>query len=123
MHKLLLLVSCGYSALLMTVSLININNAVDLSHGNDKVIHAFAHVLFTSVWFLTFYYFYNKSKIEALKRAFIGSVVFGILIEILQQVLTESRQADYKDVIANVIGAVIAVFIINLLTLRKVKND
>ena len=107
----------------MTVSLIKISSEVDLSHGNDKVVHAIAHLIFVSVWFLSFFYFFGKSKKTALKLAFSVSVLFGMLIEILQYTLTKSRQADYKDVIANIIGAVIAVFIINLLTLRKVKND
>ena len=55
--------------------------------------------------------------------AFISAFLFGIVIEILQHTVTESRQADYKDVIANVVGALIAVLIINLVTLGKVKND
>lgn len=67
--------------------------------------------------------FKKKTKKQALTGSFIFAIVFGIIIEVLQKVLTEHRQADYKDVIANVIGALIAVIIINLITYWKVKNN
>ena len=123
MRKLLPFVSLGYTVVILVLSLITISDLSIIPDNNDKVNHAIAHFIFVGLWFLSFYFYLNKSKKQALKMAFIGAFLFGIVIEILQHTLTESRQADYKDIIANVVGALIAVLIINLLTLSKVKND
>jgi VanZ family protein len=42
--------------------------------------------------------------------SFIFSVFFGITIEILQSALTVTRASDVTDVLANALGAVVAVF-------------
>ncbi len=123
MRKLLPFISLGYTVVIIVLSLATIPDISIIPDNNDKVNHAIAHFIFVGLWFLSFYFYLNKSKKQALKMAFISAFLFGIVIEILQHTLTESRQADYKDVIANVVGALIAVLIINLLTLSKVKND
>lgn len=123
MRKLLPFISLGYTVVIIVLSLATISDISIIPDNNDKVNHAIAHFIFVGLWFLSFYFYLNKSKKQALKMAFISAFLFGIVIEILQHTLTESRQADYKDVIANVVGALIAVLIINLLTLSKVKND
>lgn len=122
-RKLLPFISSGYTVVIIVLSLATIPDISIIPDNNDKVNHAIAHFIFVGLWFLSFYFYLNKSKKQALKMAFISAFLFGIVIEILQHTLTESRQADYKDVIANVVGALIAVLIINLLTLSKVKND
>ena len=122
-RNLLPFISLGYTVVIIVLSLATISDISIIPDNNDKVNHAIAHFIFVGLWFLSFYFYLNKSKKQALKMAFISSFLFGIVIEILQHTLTESRQADYKDVIANVVGALIAVLIINLLTLSKVKND
>jgi len=42
--------------------------------------------------------------------SFIFSVFFGITIEILQGVLTITRASDVTDILANTIGATVALF-------------
>lgn len=122
-RKLLPFISLGYTVVIIVLSLATIPDISIIPDNNDKVNHAIAHFIFVGLWFLFFYFYLNKSKKQGLRVAFISAFLFGIVIEILQHTLTESRQADYKDVIANVVGALIAVLIINLLTLSKVKND
>jgi VanZ family protein len=77
----------------------------------DKCIHAFFHFVFTFVWFL---FFYKQLKLESIFKplfiSFVLSFVFGIGIEILQGLLTTTRQADILDVAANTAGAMMAVF-------------
>jgi VanZ family protein len=79
----------------------------------DKCIHTFFHFVFTIVWFL---YFRKQLQFEyaikPLMYAVLFSFVFGILIEILQQTITTTRQADVLDVVANIIGSILAVFIV-----------
>jgi VanZ family protein len=45
---------------------------------------------------------------KALIYASVISVAFGIIIEVLQEILTETRSADLLDVLANSLGVLIA---------------
>jgi VanZ family protein len=40
-------------------------------------------------------------------------VIYGILIEFLQETLTVYRISDYKDVLANTIGIILAIIVYN----------
>ena len=81
----------------------------------DKIVHAFFHFVFTSLWILFF-----KTQIkdpDSYKPyiiSFLFSVLFGITIEIMQGQYTTTRKEDSLDVVANMVGAVLAVFLIFL---------
>lgn len=81
----------------------------------DKIVHAFFHFVFTLLWFLCFK---DQLKTQNTKRVlaftFGFSVLFGIGIEILQQIATTTRRADVFDVLANMTGAAIAVLVLIL---------
>jgi glycopeptide antibiotics resistance protein len=79
--------------------------------GADKYVHAILHFIFVLVWCQ--HYRVNKHLREPrlLAKALLFSVVFGCAIEIAQEYLTTSRQADVKDVLANFSGAAIAVLL------------
>ncbi len=82
----------------------------------DKVVHAFFHFVFTTLWYLVFKKRMNSSTItKPLVVSFMFSVFFGILVEILQWLCTTTRTADVFDVLANVTGATLAVIGIILL--------
>jgi VanZ family protein len=79
----------------------------------DKIVHFCFHFGFTVSWIL----FFKKelkgkeaNDYKAYLISFIFSVFFGITIEILQGVLTNSRTPDVTDILANTIGATVAVF-------------
>lgn len=74
----------------------------------DKFVHATFHLMFTGLWFL-YLKFEHKSP---LTKAFFGSVVYGISIEIMQGLFTQTRKADLKDVLANTVGTLLAVLLI-----------
>ncbi len=82
----------------------------------DKVIHAFFHFVFVLLWFLFF-----KKKLKStnlfkpLAISFVFSIIFGIVIEMLQQFFTSTRSGDPLDVLANLSGAALAVVGIVLL--------
>ena len=81
----------------------------------DKVIHAFFHFVFTSLWVLFFRKQFSRVKISKLLIiSFLFSLFFGILIEILQELFTTTRHADLYDIVSNLLGAIIAVIIILL---------
>jgi VanZ family protein len=79
----------------------------------DKIVHFCFHFGFTVSWIL----FFKKelkgkeaNDYKAYLISFIFSVFFGITIEVLQGILTTTRTPDVTDVLANTIGATIAVF-------------
>jgi VanZ family protein len=79
--------------------------------GADKYVHFILHFGFTGLWFL-----YLEKQSGVIKRALVksasASFVYGIVIEIAQELFTTTRQADWHDVLANSSGAIAAVFII-----------
>nr|WP_294782399.1 VanZ family protein [uncultured Flavobacterium sp.] len=79
----------------------------------DKIVHFCFHFGFTISWILFFKKELTGKGAEDFKAyliSFIFSVFFGITIEILQGALTTTRAADVTDILANALGAVIAVF-------------
>lgn len=74
--------------------------------GKDKIVHFIFYFLFVYLWSKAFN---NKKNFLILCIA----ISYGIIIEILQEVVTQSRNFDYFDILANTIGAVTAFFILN----------
>ncbi|WP_243636357.1 VanZ family protein [Flavobacterium aquariorum] len=99
------------------IPVINIQNL-------DKCIHTFFHLVFTFVWFLFFQkQFQSDNRIKPLMYSFIFSFVFGIAIEILQNLITTTRSADVLDVLANVVGAILAVFMVVICNRFNILNS
>ena len=78
----------------------------------DKLGHFAFHFGITVMWFLFWKTTYKNENKFALLKAFLFSFFFGVIIEIMQGTLTEDRSADIEDVVANSIGALIAVVFI-----------
>jgi len=77
----------------------------------DKVIHVGFHYGFIVLWFLYFKKKFNSSNnLHLLVFTLIGSFIFGIAIELIQQYFTTTRSADVFDILANLFGAFLAVF-------------
>ncbi|WP_016988051.1 VanZ family protein [Flavobacterium sp. ACAM 123] len=89
----------------------------------DKVVHAFFHFVFTSLWILFF-----KTQIkdpDSYKPyiiSFLFSVLFGVTVEMLQGQYTTTRKEDALDVAANMVGAALAVFSIILYFKNRCSN-
>jgi VanZ family protein len=76
----------------------------------DKVVHSVFHFVFTALWFLYFKKKFSSANIvKSLILSFVFSLLFGISIELLQQYITLTRTADVIDVLANILGASLAV--------------
>lgn len=88
------------------------STGIKLAHV-DKVYHGFAYFVLTLSWLFTFYKKPNKKYLIV-----VFCIILGIIIELLQYALTIYRTGDYLDVIANSIGALLALFVFNLF-LRK----
>lgn len=80
----------------------------------DKLVHA---VLFFTLSYLWQWYFY-KRKITSLqvvntKVLFIALMVYGIIVEILQEFLPIPRGGDFFDFFADLVGALLGIVAFN----------
>jgi VanZ family protein len=76
----------------------------------DKVVHFVFHFIFSTLWFLYFKKrFLQITNSRLLVSTWLFSLVFGLVIEFLQQQITTTRNADVIDVLSNAIGATVAV--------------
>nr|WP_321230626.1 VanZ family protein [uncultured Psychroserpens sp.] len=80
---------------------------------DDKIYHFTAYFLFT---ILVYNYCRTVKLTHVILISAISVIIYGIIIEVLQQVLTSYRTLDVYDVLANTLGVVFASLII---TFRK----
>lgn len=107
-RNLYLLIAITLTIVITVGSLISVNNVVKLPAFNffDKIVHVSAYCILSISWFLV-----CNDKFQYLKNgAYIAILLFiyGIIIEVLQGVITSYRQADVFDMFANLTGIVIA---------------
>ncbi len=109
--KLLLLVAVVYTLFITIGSFINPSALpkVGLSV-SDKAVHFIAHFIFLCIWFLSVYFKKDKIKFKS-TIFFIAciSIIYGIIIEILQENFTSTREGDFLDILANIAGVFTAV--------------
>ena len=79
---------------------------------SDKTNHLIAYFLLMLSWL---YAFFKKEKFqEHVKYIILACFIFGIIIEILQGVITSYRTASYLDIITNTAGVLLAVVIFHV---------
>ena len=84
----------------------------------DKWQHSFAYMMLSLSWLFSF------SKKNKNILIVLSCILFGIIIEILQQTLTNYRTGDYLDVIANSIGVLLGLLVFKqVLKKNKLKNE
>jgi len=83
----------------------------------DKIQHLIAYFCLGMSWFFAIKNSSNKkhSKIKVV----IACIMFGIIIEGLQGTLTTYRTADFRDVIANSVGVLLALLVFNIFLSKK----
>ena len=84
----------------------------------DKLIHFTLYFVFVVLWYR--FLIYRKSFLTEKKVVLVVvSIVLGIIIEILQKYYTQSRHADFFDVLANSLGSLAGI----LFAVRYFKNS
>jgi len=73
--------------------------------GNDKIIHFLFYAVFVLLLCLAKRKSHLKMKHNLLIVVF--AILYGIVIEVLQGVLTKNREADFRDALANSLGAIV----------------
>ena len=120
---LIVAITIIYSIALATVSLIKFNNSPDIGVSfGDKIFHAVSYALLTFLWFMAFLYSFKLKKKQAIFFAVILSVIFGILIEVLQEAITDSRTLDVYDVVANTFGTLLISIVLWFKNNSHIKN-
>ena len=97
LKKKALLLSVSYTITLTIVSLVklDLDNVEEIIPSfSDKIFHFLAYI-------------------QSIIRSVIVSALFGIIIEVLQLLITTSRSFDVKDILANLLGILIAAILIN----------
>lgn len=100
----------GWISFIAFVSLASFPSISQIKVENgDKYVH------FVLYFVLTFLLFYSRvlpvdySKKAKLIICLLVSISFGMIIEIMQGVFTQSRQFEWSDVVANSLGSLVAV--------------
>lgn len=89
----------------------------------DKYVHFTFHFVFTMFWGIYYWLKYNEIKISKNVLVLLASLFYGILIEILQETFTETRHADVYDVMANLLGALVAFGLFVIIKKQKTVNN
>jgi VanZ family protein len=77
----------------------------------DKVFHIIIYFILVNLWML---YIYVRNRFEIKKKwilaLLLSLLLYGIIIEIFQELFTQSRTADIIDVAANLVGSLLGIF-------------
>jgi VanZ family protein len=102
---------------ILYLSLVKMPKNIVNVHHLDKLQHGFAYFILSISWLFTFFKKNRKYLIACC------CILFGILIEILQNELTNYRTGDYLDSIANSIGVILGLLLFNrILKKMRLKN-
>ena len=107
-----------YVALLLTSaitvgSLISLNNGLGIGvQVSDKILHSVGYFMLTISWLLA--YGIKSALLKSTMLIAFAVFIYGIIIEILQEVLTDIRQADLYVVFANFSGIAVAIIFFSL---------
>jgi len=105
-----LIIAVGITIGIAYLSLVRVSTQGVGFAGIDKLFHFIAYFTLSFSWLLAFY-----RKVRLKYVIIILCILYGILIEVLQNKLTDYRTGDYQDIIANTIGIFIALIFFNLI--------
>lgn len=121
--KFLLFLALSFTLFITVGSLISTSSIPKLKFAvSDKLIHAVSYFILMFLWSL-FLVSQNKKRnfkfLIAITAVF--AFIYGIIIEVLQGTLVETRTADVFDVLANGLGIVTAVLVLIFLQSNLIK--
>jgi VanZ family protein len=123
LKKAILGLAIGWTVLIAVLCLIRFGNIPSFGvSGVDKYVHATFHFGFTILWGFYSIETLKEIAIPKIGRVVILSLLYGILIEFLQETFTATRHADLFDVLANAIGALIAFLVFVFIKAQKKAN-
>ena len=104
-------ISVGYTISLSILSLVHLTEIPKLNTGyDDKIAHFVLYAGLCLFWFMSLHTLKSKSS---LVLASLLSIGFGLIIEILQGIVSIHRTTEVFDLVANCLGVLTMAFIIN----------
>jgi len=123
LKKYVLSITIFYTTVLAVLSFIHISGFQEIDYNNtDKIFHFIAYSALAWFWFKALYYRFKLAFNKSLIIAAVVSIIFGIIIEALQGVITSTRVAENNDIIANTLGVSITIAILFLFKKAEVKK-
>lgn len=90
----------------------------------DKVLHVSAYIVLTILWAFTLNTFKQNIKTtKLLTIVFIGLLLYGIIIEVLQSKVTTTRLFEVNDLFANVSGIILGALLYKFVVKPKLKSN
>lgn len=121
--KIAVSVSVLYTILLLFICLINLEGLPEKAvQEGDKILHFLAYFILTLLWYNVVSKYFNWSFFAVILTVVTCSILFGIIIELLQSEITSSRTADFNDIIANSFGVLIAALLLKFIGTTEVKK-
>lgn len=103
----------GWTFLILILCLIRFGDLPEVRvEGGDKYVHFTFHFIFTLLWSYSKYVSKGRIEVWDVMKIVLLSLLYGIVIEFLQETFTTTRSADVFDVLANLAGALLAFFIV-----------
>ncbi len=120
LKKTILVLAVCWTILIAFLCLITFSKLPSLGvSGADKYVHFTFHFIFTLLWGYYSWLIQNKTELKKIITIVFISILFGILIEFMQEVFTVTRRADVLDVLANLAGATAAFLVFSFIYKKK----
>lgn len=120
LKKVLFGLAISWTVLIAVLCLVSFGDLPSTNiKGADKYVHSTLHFVFTMLWGLYVSLKINEIKVSQIVRIVVFSICYGLLIEALQETLTQTRHADVYDVLANSAGALLALLVLLLIKKRR----
>ena len=99
---------------LAVVAVLSLMPAYDLPHFTvfpqiDKIVHfsMYFGMAFLACWSFEI----NRDRMKPLYLMLAGVFMYGVLMEILQRTMHNGRNFDFKDMLANLTGAIVGILV------------
>lgn len=123
LKKSLLGLAIGWTVLIAVLCLVSFSDLPSVKiKSADKYVHMTFHFVFILLWGFYVSEKYGAIRIPKISRLVFASIGYGILIEILQELLTTTRHADLMDVLANLTGAILGLTVFVVINRRKLSR-
>lgn len=104
------------------LSLTDISSLPKLEVKNeDKLYHLIAYFVLNTIWLTALKPFFSKRMLSKISIS-LGIIIFGIIVEILQELITEVRVFDFYDILSNSSGIILSYLCFKLLEKRIFEN-
>ena len=123
LKKYIHIITIIYSATLAVISLVQISDIPDyIPSFSDKVFHFSAYGLLSLLCVYSLLYKYKLKTNHALFFGALLAISFGIIIEVLQGQITNTRVTDQNDILANTFGVLLTIIILGIKNRFDVKK-